>query len=440
MERLGAGRDADRPELRVRPMMRSVAAIVAGMVVVIGCGSATAPSASSVIPTPSLASSPESTVSTAPSTSIAAATPMRASPSSSPASTVSTAPSASIEAPTEIPDALAYVWLGPARDITALGGPQALSIIRIKGKSALTALRFDYIFGAQGEEALGSFVSVPAPGQVRFNSADTTGGCRVDDQGTYEWATTADGAGLTMSKVDEQCAPRAEAVVGDWVRAACKEFGCLGNLDAGTHQTAFFEPLGQPDAFGATWRMQYGQLSYAVPSGWANAVDDPNFYNIVPQDEYSKAVSDATRYPGIVLLPDVKVAAQDEACSPKVEPGVGQTFGELAARLARIPSLEVGAATPISIAGRSGTMLDVALKQGWSRFCAVNGGVPVLRQGGDDWRMTVGGRWRLMLLDVAPGRTMGILIDAFDEPSRFDDLVAQAMPIVTSFELRLTTP
>ena len=149
--------------------------------------------------------------------------------------------------------------------------------------------------------------------------------------------------------------------------------------------------------------------------------------------------------PCFVLIPDVDVAAQDEACSPKDEPGVGHSSSEVAARIARIASLQVGAATPLSIAGRSGTMLDVTLKKGWSRFCAMEGGVAVLRTGGHatdglggwDRRMTAAERWRLILFDVAKGRTMAIVIESSDAPARFDDLVAQAMPIVASFELHL---
>jgi hypothetical protein len=312
-----------------------------------------------------------------------------------------------------------------------------MSIIRFRGSS------FHFIFGGRGAEALNSTVSISEAGQVHFSSLNTSGGCAIGDEGTYDWTTTADGAGLTMTKVSETCSPRGEAVVGDWVRAACKspDFGCLGNLEAGTHQTAFLEPLGQPAAFGPTWRMQYGQLSYTVPRGWANAVDDPNLYNLVPQDEYAKTVPDVTRYPGIVLVPDVAVAAQDAACSPTVEPGVGPSSVEIAARIAQIPGLQVGTETAIDIGGHSGTMFDVTLAEGWTRFCPDGSGVSVLwGKGGDDWRMTATGRWCLILLDVAKGRTMAILIDALDEPSRFDDLVAQAMPIITSFEFHLPTP
>jgi hypothetical protein len=344
-------------------------------------------------------------------------------------------------ATTPVPDALKDVWLGPARDIAALGGPLAVTIMRMRG---VDPVNLDMIVGGQGAEALNSTVSVPAPSQVRFTSLDSTGGCRVGDEGTYGWSASADGARLTMTEVDEDCAPRAEAVIGDWVRAACKSFGCLGELEAGTHQTAFFEPTGDPSAFMGSWRMQYGQVSYTVPDGWANAIDDPNFYDIVPRDEYAKALPDETLHSGISLLAFEDIAAQDDACSPAVEPGVRHGAAEIAARLARIPSLDVGAATPISIGGRTGTMLDVALTPGWSRFCATDGGVPVLRQGGAatdgqagwDRRITEGERWRLILLDIADGGTTAIIIGDSSGPSRFDELVAQAMPIVTSFEFQ----
>ena len=219
-------------------MTRSIVAMVAIIVAVAGCASSAPASGTGVATAPS--------------------------PPATSAPPASAAPRPSTEVTAEIPADLRHVWLGPARDIAALDGPQALSIIRIRGE------KFDYIFGAQGEEALNSSVAVSAEGQIRLTSANTTGGCQVGDEGVYDWTTTADGAGLTMTKVAEACSPRAEAVVGDWVRAACKDFGCLGDLDAGAHRTAFFEPLGQP-AGSSTWRMQYGQLSYTVPSGWANA-------------------------------------------------------------------------------------------------------------------------------------------------------------------------
>ena len=291
-------------------MTRSIVALVAIIVAIAGCASPTASLGTGVVSTPPPASTSGSPVSATPRAWTAA-----------------------------IPVDLRYVWLGPARDIAALGGPQALSIIRIRGE------KFDYIFGGQGEEALNSTVAVSGEGQVRLTSANTTGGCQVGDEGIYDWTTTSEGTGLTMTKVSETCRPRAEAVVGGWVRAACKDFGCLGDLHAGDHQTAFFEPLGQPAGSSGSWRMQYGQLSYTVPDGWANAVDAPGFYNIVPHDAYAMHASNEAAYPGRSLVVDAAVSAQDDACSATVEPGVGRSSSEMAARIARIPSLQVGAPT-----------------------------------------------------------------------------------------------
>lgn len=385
-------------------MMKSTVAIVAISFALVGCGGGAGPPRSGVAAT------------------------SRPSPSASP---FPVAPGASIDAIGPVPDALKYVWIGPARDIADLGGPQAVTIMRIRGTDPV---HLDVIVGGQGEEALNSTVTVPAPGQVRFTS-NGANGCDRGDESTYAWTTTADGSGLTMTEVAEACAARAEALVGDWVRSACKDFGCLGDLAPGAHQTSFFELLADPTAFTGAWRMQYGQLSYTVPDGWANAVDDPGFYDIVLQDDYAKTVTDMSFYSGISLLPDQDVAAQDKACSPKVEPGARRGSVEIAARIARIPSLDVGALTLITIGGRSGTMLDVARRAGWNDFCATDGGVPVL----SGRRMTAGERWRLILLDVPDGQTLAIIIGDASVPSRFDDLVNRAMPIVTSFEFHAPT-
>jgi hypothetical protein len=344
------------------------------------------------------------------------------------APTATVAKTASLDAVTPVPAALKSVWLGPAREIAGLGGPQALTIMRIRGGDAGT-VSLDVIVGGQGQEALNSTVTAPAPGQIEFISV-TAPGCAAGDKGTYRWTTTADGTGLTMTEVTDVCASRAEALVGEWIRSACKEFGCLGDLEPGRHQTSFFELIADPTAFTGSWRMQYGQVSYTVPTGWANAVDDPGFYNIVTQEEYAKTAPDLTLDAGISLFPDQDVAAQDEACSPNVEPGVRRTSAEIAARIAIIPSLDVGLASPTTTGGRSGTMLDVALKQGWSDFCAVDGGVPVL----SSRRIYAGERWRLILLDVADDNTLAIIIGDASSPSRFDDVVTGAMPIVSSFE------
>jgi hypothetical protein len=328
---------------------------------------------------------------------------------------------------TSIPTELTYVWLGPARTIEGLGGPLALSIMRIRGSE------LDYIYTEAGSETLSSVLSIAAPGRVTFTSA-TEDGCRRGDEGTYAWATTPGGANLTMTTIGDACTTRAEAVAGEWVRAACKDFGCLGKLEAGLHRTAFFEPLGQP-AGSTAWRMQYGQLSYTVPSGWANANDAAGLYNLVLQSDYARDVSDENAYPGIYLLVDPGVASTDQACTTEVEPGGGLDGDAVVAAMADLPDLEVGQATPIVVAGRDGTARDIGYNAGSAEHCAESGGLPVLT----DRRIRPGEHWRLILADLAGGHTLAIVIDDAAEPGRFDELVSQAMPIVDSLEVDAAT-
>ena len=57
--------------------------------------------------------------------------------------------------------------------------------------------------------------------------------------------------------------------------------------------------------------------------------------------------------------------------------------------------------------------------------------------GADGWGWGIAGleRQRLILLDLGDGHTVIIGIDS-TYPDRFDDLVAQAMPIVESFRFK----
>jgi hypothetical protein len=324
-----------------------------------------------------------------------------------------------------IPDALLHVWLGPPRSVAGLGGPQELSIITFQGFEFYS---MNDQFGAGSD--LESFISAEGPDSIRMVSRVPSGGCQSNDTGTYRWATSSNGEHLTMTAMDEACAARAEAVAGEWVRAACKDFGCLGSIDAGEHVTAFLEPLGQPA--GATgWRMQYGAMSYTVPAGWANANDAAGLYNLVLQTDYAQSVPHESAYPGIYVLVDPGVAKPAQACTDEVTPGAGLDGAQVVATLAALPGVEIGKATSITVAGRVGTARDVTMPVQAGDRCAASGGVPVLT----DRRLRPGEHWRLILVDLDADHTLAIVIDDAAQPGRFDDLVAQAMPIIASFEV-----
>jgi hypothetical protein len=65
---------------------------------------------------------------------------------------------------------------------------------------------------------------------------------------------------------------------------------------------------------------------------------------------------------------------------------------------------------------------------------------PVIRgvgsQGGWDWRMSAVEKWRLILLDLGGNDVVAIVLDDSSSPSRFDELVSEAMPIVESFRFK----
>lgn len=328
-----------------------------------------------------------------------------------------------------IPDALLHVWLGPPRSVAGLGGPQELSIIRFRD------VRFDFINGQFGAEALNSFISAEGPDSVLIVSQGPSGGCQSNDAGTYRWATSTNGEHLTITALDEACPARAEAVTGEWVRAACKDFGCLGSIDAGEHVTAFLEPLGQP-AGSTGWRMQYGAMSYTVPSGWANANDAGGLYNLVLQTDYAKDVPDESAYPGIYLLVDPGVAKPAQACTDEVTPGAGLDGAQIVAALSAVRGVEIGKATDITVAGTVGTARDVAMAAGTADRCAASGGIPLLT----DRRLRPGEHWRLILVDLSAAHRLAIVVDDAGQPRRFDDLVGQATPIIESFELHPPTP
>lgn len=358
-----------------------------------------------------------------------------ASATATPAPFTTISPEVSAAAPssrptlTPIPDSLLHVWLGPPRTVAGLGGPQEMSIIRFQD------VRFDFITGQFGAEALNSLVSAEGPDIVRIVSNGASGGCQSNDAGTYRWTTSTDGELLTMTVRDEACLARAEALAGDWVLAACKDFGCLGPISAGEHRSAFLEPLGQP-AGSTGWRMQYGALSYTVPSGWANANDATGLYNLVLQTDYVKDVTDESAYPGIYVLVDPGVATPAEACSHDVAPGADLSAAQILAALGAIPGADIGKPVSLTVAGRAATARDVTMKADLVDRCSAEGGIPVLT----DRRLRPGEHWRLIVLDLTAGHTLAIVIDDAAEPGRFGDLVAQAMPIVESFAIHPPAP
>ncbi len=164
----------------------------------------------------------------------------------------------------------------------------------------------------------------------------------------------------------------------------------------------------------------------------------------MPSRDYAKSPSSDTPYHGIYVFTDPVISTQDAACTEGEQPGVGRTVDDLVGWITRQPSLEVSQPESIVIDGYQGTFVDVALSSMWDQECPGMGvpSAPVLHEAdqtsgeGWDWRMSAPERWRLLLLDLGEGDVVAIFIDDSSDPSRFDELVAQAMPIVKSFDFK----
>jgi hypothetical protein len=128
-------------------------------------------------------------------------------------------------------------------------------------------------------------------------------------------------------------------------------------------------------------------------------------------------------------------------------PDAGATPADVAAWLSAVDGLEVSPATPVTIGGLSGVMVDLSLTAGWTNQCEtsqVNGGPPtydaprylffdpvtVSNEGLD---VIVDDRARYILLDGGAGQTLLIRVQTPGQAA-FDALIADVMPVIESFE------
>lgn len=135
-----------------------------------------------------------------------------------PTTTASPGPSSTpYPSPQPLPSALIGGWLAPLRD-SPIVQERASSIYfgALNGDPAAP----DFAIGGPGggEWNAPGTVRETAPGLIEVVARGSLGGCTIGDVGHYRWSTTADGAWLTLVKVDDACANRAGIAAGTWVR------------------------------------------------------------------------------------------------------------------------------------------------------------------------------------------------------------------------------
>jgi len=356
------------------------------------------------------------------------------SPSPSQAATPSDA-HASPAAGALIPEALRYRWIGE---------PRPVGIRAANTRTGLNLSKDSYHLSATDLPSglLGSLASVTGAGQITLvTPPGGDGTCATGATGVYAYSLSSGGTTLSMRKSAETCAARADAVVGDWHRVACKNTfdACWGDLEAGTFPTQYIDPRLDP---GVTWAPAFGAMTFTVPAGWANSFDGTAEIALTPSSDY--ALEGATGgaknvYHGIFVRAQPAAATSNATCANQEKAGVARTVDGLMDWIRSQPAVVASAPQPIVIDGHPGKWVDITLAPDWTMTCP-DVGKPTagfLTQakggaGGWGWGIDRGERERVILVDLGNNDVTMIAIDS-SYPDRFDQLVTDAMPIIQTF-------
>ncbi len=196
--------------------------------------------------------------------------------------------------------------------------------------------------------------------------------------------------------------------------AACPEWktdGCgdgAGILTAGSHSTRGFMPA----------------FTFSVPEGWVNSSDSRDYFQLFPdtpanQAEFARSDGFAD---SILMGPN---QSPYFVCD-SFEDSRGTTAAEIVAAMGANEALAMTAVGDVELGGLTGKQFDVRLNPDWTEPCP-----------GDPPGFDLGDmRSRGILLD-APGRGVLVIIVGSLHSADFEAFLAEAMPIVESFEFDL---
>jgi hypothetical protein len=312
----------------------------------------------------------------------------------------------------------------------------------IEGLPEVQAASIDFsgprFFYQGGRELMTSDYSMAGPGQIRLVAIRTgSSGCEQGDEGIYPYTLSAGGTMLTFGAGTDDCAARATALPGEWLRSDCKDPSdlCIGNLEAGTYQSSFFEPLPE-----GQWQARFGALSYSVPDGWANYLDSPNSYGLTTQADYAATPgTECYDCPGtrdaVTVLGDPGPATLD--CLETMVEGVGTSASALANWLFSHPGLVATEPQSVTVGGRPATSLEVEPATDWTGTCDETNpfrAVPIFfREEGYHWALPAGDRWQVTLVDLEDGHTVVIVVDT--DPGDLEAFIQETQDIVASFTI-----
>ena len=328
---------------------------------------------------------------------------------------------ASIAAPTtstavSLPTTLVDRWVGAPRPAGTLGTGTKAAFVEIDGHYLAYNTGID-----NNPKAFDSKITPDGTNTFRLTLSADTASCSAGDVGHYRWALSPRGTTLTLTALDDVCDLRAKTITGAWVHTACNEHGrdCLGVVEAGTYSTNRFNPYGQ---------FTYGQLTFTVPDGWAVANDSQAALFLRRASDYS---NHKDSFYGLSAWADVAAAKQD--CSDKSDGTIGTGAAKIAAWMETLPSV-IATHTTTEVNGLPAEVVDVHIAPGATTCQGFVSLIASRTSKPDPFNFGVFGdqQMRVVLIDIAPQRTVAVFIDDALE-HRYDELAAAAMPIIKSF-------
>jgi hypothetical protein len=205
-------------------------------------------------------------------------------------------------------------------------------------------------------------------------------------------------------------APSASAVFPQWFTPEGDLSGA-GILSPGSQTTRAFVP-------GST---------FSVPRGWVNDTDSADFYGLFPdtpanEDEFALS---GGRAQGIFMgIVDTPTLICDEAGATE-----GSSAAELADSAVANEALLTSEPVDVTIGRLTGTRVDAWINPAWTGSCPLAPEDPPTKDYKDY-------RGRFVFLDIPGGGKLLIIIDSV-YAADFEAFLAQAMPIVESFEFDL---
>ncbi len=273
-------------------------------------------------------------------------------------------------------------------------------------------------FASSGRNTITGPWSIPEAGTMNLGlwSRPTDWPCGLGDPGVYDVRLSNEV--LTIRLRSDQCQPRPEMLLGDWVRNA---------LPAPTTEPQmaqrYVAPGFRPFGLGASGTFS---ASVPLPGSPLQQTTSIQLDNPFGLDQFI--------YSSIYVVSGILPGTEPQAAScaaPFSAPE--RTPAALAAWIQGFASLEVSSPKPVTIGGLSGLMIDVTERPNTSKTCGVprDNGVRIEVLGDGSW-VYPGSRLRLILLDRGDGESILIDIGTVDEPTW--DSVDAAMSIVNDFE------